>query len=82
MTKKCCTCKQVKDISHFVKSSQQKDGYYSVCRECSKHAEKQRTALLIEQRKNNPLPDTYVKVCKVCGEGKIAKIFFNKKSCT
>lgn len=36
ITKKCCKCNEIKDISNFNKRAKEKDGYNSICRECIK----------------------------------------------
>lgn len=35
MDKKCCTCKEIKDISMFSKNKNSKDGYKKYCKKCA-----------------------------------------------
>jgi len=36
ITKKCCTCKQVKPVSEFYKKPDRKDGFRTSCKNCEK----------------------------------------------
>lgn len=42
MEKKCRSCNEVKDISHFFKNSQGRDGYNDSCKECIAAARKEK----------------------------------------
>ena len=36
MRKKCSKCKQLKELTHFFKNKDSKDGYFPWCKECKK----------------------------------------------
>lgn len=39
--KKCCRCKEIKDLSEFYKNKNMKDGHGNYCRSCTKSSSKQ-----------------------------------------
>jgi hypothetical protein len=71
MTKRCCTCKQEKDLSEFGKNLSRKDGLEVRCTLCCReHAKLNR---LKSKAKNKPIIDK--KVCPSCREEKDASCF-------
>jgi hypothetical protein len=77
--KKCCLCKQKKEVSEFNKKSSSKDGIQNKCRECSKssgkkHYKDNHDYYIKKNKKNRQRIKGWIfdykknSKCKCCGE--------------
>ena len=84
--KKCNTCNEIKPLKDFHKSSTNKDGHISQCKECKNaairlslfKAGKRRTPELIKQFEEPINPDRTHKICYVCEKSKPLDDFYKE----
>ncbi len=93
MTKRCCECKQFKNLETFVKNKNTKDGLGSICKDCHKKVQSEyrkkypwkQILLHIKSRCNNPNDKFYHRYGKrrikcLITEEEIKKLWFRDKA--
>ena len=78
MEKRCCRCKEIKDVKEFYKDKYTKTGYKLTCKKCDKDYVSKKIANNVKLRKeDNYIPITDKK-CSICGKVRDIKYFFTR----
>ena len=78
MEKRCCRCKEVKDVKEFYKDKYTKTGYKLTCKKCDKDYVSKKIVKNVKYRNQKNYKPITEKKCNNCGKVRDIKYFFTR----